>query len=192
MCWSVLSSCWSVVIVVCWFLMVCVNVNILSRTRVNVLSALVLELAVAVAEVGESGSESGEARVEVDDRGEGEREETDVVECGDAGTVSDNDDSVRSVLVRDAEGAAAAGGLRVTDDGLVCGSGAADDRRGRMVASVCCHCCKLSSCLAVSSAIASMNASMSTLRVREDDGRVDDDESRDDEDRAEWKVRLWQ
>ena len=41
-----------------------------------------------------------------------------------------------------------------------------------MVVSLCCHCCKLCSCLAVSSAIESMNAIISTFRVRDDDAAV--------------------
>lgn len=50
-----------------------------------------------------------------------------------------------------------------------------------MVASVCCHCCKLSSCLAVSSAIASINASMSALRARDDVDVGREDESEEEE-----------
>lgn len=101
--------------------MVCVSVSILSRTRVNVLSAAWVEVAAAVEErdeaVGDSGSESVEASVEAEEAGDATREESDAVECGDAGIVSDSAASERSV----SGGTDEAGSLRVTFDAFECG-----------------------------------------------------------------------
>lgn len=155
-------------------------------------AAVVVVREVAVGE-NESGSESEEARVEaeVDNAAgegecEGENSDVDNVEYGDAGTVLDVDDTVRRWFVCDAEATVAATGLRPTAVVLDCGSGTADERRGRMaVSACCCQCCRLCSCLAVSSAIESMNANISTLRDRDDDGCEDINK---EEVRWEWVV----
>ena len=114
----------------------------MSRTRVNVLSAalLLLPLLVRVAAVGDSdsGSDSEEARVEVDVEEaaaddaavdveyDGDSTALDVVEYGDAGSVSvEDEDSVCSRPVTDC----APTGLRALVDDLGCGCGTADGRR---------------------------------------------------------------
>lgn len=94
----------------------------------------------------------------------------------------EDDDSVRRWLVSDVDDIA---GLWLRVDAFACGAGTAEERRGWMVESVCCHCCRLCSCLAVSSAIESMNARMSTFLLRDED---DDDEVGRDECSSEAEV----
>ena len=163
----------------------------------KVLSAALLAVLVAVlaseAEEGESesGRDNVEASVDVEvdaeaDEAAGEWEEAGLVEYGEESAVSAVADRVRGWLVR---GVVERAALRPFVDALECGSGTADERRGRMVVSVCCHCCKLCSCLAVSSAIESINASiLSAFLYRDDDvgpDKIDDDDTEADEDEGD-------
>ena len=178
--------------------------KVLSAAWLALVAVLVVVVVVLAWEAADGDRERGSARdearveegVEAKDAGSGEREDAEMVERGDAPVVPVDDASVRCRPVRAEDGAVEMADLRPTAADLAYGSGTADEPRGRMVVSVCCHCCKLCSCLAVSSAIASINANMSQFRDRDDVGRknwtdVDDrEEDEDEEGRERLVVRV--